>query len=153
MREGEKQDKLVKVSPLVQVLIKCFKKAYTPSQNLSLDESLLLFRGRLSFRQYIKTKAAKYGIKFYEITTSDGYVLNRIIYQGKDTNAKDKGGKTAKLVLELMEDYLNKGHHLFMENFYNSVTFPAIYSPSKLIQLAHSEQIGSIIYKMLLERN
>lgn len=45
---------------------------------------MLLFRGRLSFRQYIKTKKAKYGIKFYVLTTSDGYRLNFKMYQGKN---------------------------------------------------------------------
>ncbi len=125
-RENEKQDKLVKVNRLVTALIDCFNAAYTPSQNLSLDESLLLFRGRLSFRQYIKNKAAKYGIKFYELTTSDGYVLNLIIYQGdqsdepKNPKSNESGGKTEKIVQTLMNPYLNKGHNLFMDNYYNS---------------------------------
>lgn len=120
--EGEKRDKLVKVNRLVDALIKSFNAAYLPSKDLSLDESLLLFRGRLSFRQYIKTKAAKYGIKFYELTTADGYVLNMIIYQGQDPDSKQLGGKTQKIVETLMQPYLDKGHHLFMDNFYNSVT-------------------------------
>lgn len=31
------------------------------------------------------------------------------------------GSKTAKLVFKLMEPYLDKGHELYMDNFYNSV--------------------------------
>lgn len=122
-REDEKQDKLVKVNRLVDALIASFHAAYTAGKNLSLDESLLLFRGRLSIRQYIKTKAAKYGIKFYELTTSDGYVLNLQIYQG-DQGKNDSsllGGKTEKIVKTLMTPYLDKGHNLFMDNFYNSL--------------------------------
>lgn len=106
------------------MLLKTFNEAYSPGKHLSLDESLLLFRGRLSFRQYIKTKAARYGIKFYELTTSDGYVLNMNIYQGKDKN--ESTGKTQRLVLQLMQPYMNKGHHLFMDNFYNSVNLSSI---------------------------
>lgn len=121
-RDGEKQDKLQKVNRLVDALIKSFNVAYIPGKDLSLDESLLLFRGRLSFRLFIKTKAAKYGIKFYELTTADGYVLNIMIYQGKDENSNEPGGKTQKIVETLMKPYLDKGHHLFMDNFYNSVT-------------------------------
>lgn len=120
--EIEEGDKLVKVKRLVDALIESFNAAFLPGKDLSLDESLLLFRGRLSFRQYIKTKAAKYGIKFYELTTSDGYVLMFVIYQGKDANSNSSGNKTQNLVLKLMDPYLNKGHHLFMDNFYNSVT-------------------------------
>ncbi|KAJ6640514.1 PiggyBac transposable element-derived protein 4 [Pseudolycoriella hygida] len=123
-RDDEKRDKLVKVNRLVDALLISFRAAYIPSINLSLDESLLLFRGRLSIRQYIKTKAAKYGVKFYELTTSDGSVLNIIIYQGDqgNDNSVESGGKTEKLVKTLMAPYLDKGHKLFMDNFYNSVS-------------------------------
>lgn len=114
-------DRLSRVKPLLDLLLKIFNDAYKPGKRLSLDESLLLHRGRLLFRQYIKTKAAKYGIKFYELTTSDGYVLNITIYKGADVNSIEKGSKTANIVLQLMQPYLNKGHHLFMDNFYNSV--------------------------------
>lgn len=135
-------DKLVKVRRLMDALIKSFNDAYIPGKDLSLDESLLLFRGRLSFRQYIKTKAAKYGIKFYELTTSDGYVLTFVIYQGKDSSSNDSGSKTEKLVLSLMDRYLNKCHHLFMDNFYNSVALS-----NKL--LSHKTHItGSYIYEI-----
>jgi hypothetical protein len=61
-----------KINPVYKLLIENFQKAYYPDINLSLDESLLLHRGRLAFRQYIKGKKAKYGIKFYELCTPDG---------------------------------------------------------------------------------
>lgn len=153
-REDEKQDKLVKVNRLVDAFIKSFNAAYTPSKDLSLDESLLLFRGRLAIRQYIKIKAAKYGIKFYELTTSDGYVLNIIIYQGKDVNSKESGGKTHKLVQTLMEPYLNKGHNLFMDNFYNSVTLSTyLLSNQTHVTGTLKERIANIIQKKSLQQN
>lgn len=116
------EDKLTKVRPLVDMMRKSFQEAFSPKKNLSLDESLLLFRGRLGFRQYIKIKAAKYGIEFFELTTSDGYVLNFEIYEGKDSKTNElKGEKTQNIVLRLMEPYLSKGHHVFMDNYYNSI--------------------------------
>ncbi|CAK9832785.1 PiggyBac transposable element-derived protein 4 [Anthophora retusa] len=113
-------EKLKKIYPILQPILANFQAAYLPSKTLSLDESLLLFRGRLSFRQYIKGKKAKYGIKLFQLTTPDGYVLNVEIYQGKSDDI-DKTPKTSSLVLRLMQQYLNKGHHLFMDNFYNSI--------------------------------
>jgi hypothetical protein len=62
------------------MLIQNFQKSYFPDE---LDESLLLHRGRLVWRQYIKWKKAKYGIKFYELCTDDVYVLNVDMYKGK----------------------------------------------------------------------
>lgn len=116
-------NKLTRVKPLLQKLLKAFNDAFLPFKELALDESLLLWRGRLSFRQYIKDKAAKYGIKFYELTTSDGYALNIIIFQGKNSDEPDDNtSKTARIVLRLMQPYLGKGHHLYMDNYYNSVS-------------------------------
>nr|CAI5828977.1 unnamed protein product [Callosobruchus analis] len=62
----------------------------------------------------------KYGIKFIELATSDGYVLNIEMYSGaehKDVNMT----KTTALVLRLLKPYLMKGHDVFMDNYYNSV--------------------------------
>lgn len=112
--------KLEKVMPLLHLVLKNFEKTFTPGKDLSLDESLMLFRGRLSFRQYNKGKRARYGIKFYELTTKDGYILNVKKYAGKYVE-ETSGSKTKAVVLKLMDPYLNRGHHLYMDNYYNSV--------------------------------
>lgn len=114
-----KEKKLGKVSDLVSLVNTNFQESYIPGEKLSLDKSLLLFRGRLGFRQYIKSKKARYGIKFFELTTFDGYVLNLEIYQGK----AEIDGKTSSIVKRLMAPYLYRGHHLYMDNFYNSVVY------------------------------
>ncbi|CAK9832786.1 PiggyBac transposable element-derived protein 4 [Anthophora retusa] len=46
--------------------------------------------------------------------------LGLCLLQGKSDDI-DKTPKTSSLVLRLMQQYLNKGHHLFMDNFYNSI--------------------------------
>ncbi|XP_065370768.1 piggyBac transposable element-derived protein 4-like [Calliphora vicina] len=112
--------KLEKVIPLLNLVLRSFRNNYRPNKELSLDESLMLFKGRLSFKQYNKGTRAKYGIKFYELTSNDGFILNAEIYAGKvieDTI----GSKTKTVVLKLMDSFLNRGHHLFMDNYYNSV--------------------------------
>ena len=50
------RDRLHKVRPVVDLLNERCKNVYSPGKNLSVDESLILFKGRLKFRQYIKTK-------------------------------------------------------------------------------------------------
>lgn len=120
---AKKDDKIVK---FIDMLTLNFRKIYKAGEHLSLDESLLLFRGRLHFRQYIKSKKARYGIKFYELTTNDGYVLNIKMYSGKEDDTtlrleRDKTNKTEKIVMKLMRPYLLHGHHLVMDNYYNSV--------------------------------
>ena len=46
-----------------------FRKVYQPSKQLSVDESLILFKGCLHFKQYIKTKRSRFGIKLHELAT------------------------------------------------------------------------------------
>jgi len=117
-----------KIYPVFDMLIQKFQSLYFPDENLSLDESLLLHRGRLTWRQYMKNKKAKYGIKFYELCTHDGYVLNIDMYRGKNTSSTviepnlEGLSKVDNIDINLMKPYLNKGHSLYMDNFYNSVT-------------------------------
>lgn len=110
-----------KIEGFINTLTQNFRNKFNPGVDLSLDESLLLYRGRLMFRQYIKSKKARYGIKFYVLTTSDGYVLNIKMYTGAE-DADSTVRKTDKLVLRLMRPYVLRGHNLYMDNFYNSVT-------------------------------
>jgi hypothetical protein len=105
-----------KVYPVFDMLIQKFQSLYFPDENLSLDESLRLHRGRLKWLQYIKNKKAKYGIKFYKLCSHDGYVLNIDMYKGKNTsstviepNLEGFTTKVDSIVFHLMKPYLNKG--------------------------------------------
>lgn len=58
--DGETRNKTYKVQPLLDKLKK-FIEVYEPGATVIVDESIIPFRGRLSFRQYIKNKANPYG--------------------------------------------------------------------------------------------
>ena len=47
------QDKLWKVRPVLIPLMSAFVSAFKPYKYLCIDDSLLLWKGRLSFKQYI----------------------------------------------------------------------------------------------------
>ena len=51
-------------------------KVYSPGKSLSMDESLVLFKERLSFKQYISSKRARFGIKLYQLCTFNGILLD-----------------------------------------------------------------------------
>ena len=55
--------KLAKIQPLVDVLLPKFRNNYIPTKNISIDESLLGWKGRLSYVQYIPSKRKRFGIK------------------------------------------------------------------------------------------
>ena len=58
------------------------KCVYAPGKDLCIDESLLLFKGRLLFKQCIRTKRACLGIKFYELCTSESIPLYVHLFGG-----------------------------------------------------------------------
>lgn len=84
------EKKLQKVQPVIDHLQRKFCSLYSPSQEIAIDESLLKWQGRLSFAQKIATKAAKVGIKSYELCESNtGYLWRFFIYTGKTNDFSD----------------------------------------------------------------
>ena len=49
-------DRRSKIEPLLKLLLPNFRKAYIPVKQLSADESVITFKGLVSFRQYLKGK-------------------------------------------------------------------------------------------------
>jgi hypothetical protein len=103
-------DPLYKIRPLLNLFTQRIKEIYYPGKELCLDESMLLWRGRLSFRQYIQNKRHKHGIKLYMLSGPSGLVQDVLIYTG--ANDPDVGGKghANKVVRKLMDRFLCCGH-------------------------------------------
>ncbi|XP_069161378.1 piggyBac transposable element-derived protein 4-like [Procambarus clarkii] len=109
-------DKLIKVRPVMDYLRHRFQEVYYPIRELCLDEGTMAWRGRLSFKVYNPSKPDKYGVKFYMLAEStSGYIYSFEVYSGI-------GRTIIETVTGLMRPLLNKGHHLYMDNYYNSVT-------------------------------
>lgn len=117
--EPKPSDRLYKIRPLVNYFNTKMLEIYYPDKNLSLDESMVLWRGRLMFRQYMKNKKHKYGVKLYLVTGPDSTVLKFCVYTGI---LDDYGGKghAANIVLHLTEEKLDVGHAIYLDNYYNS---------------------------------
>jgi hypothetical protein len=87
---------------------------------------LALWKGRLSFKQYILLKSSKCGIKSYKLCESDsGYLWSFIIYTGRDTRFQstlisEEKSEMAPIVFSSVEPLLDKEHTLWMDNFYNA---------------------------------
>jgi len=113
-------DRLFKIRPLINYFNIKMNNIYYPNKELSLDESMVLWRGRLIFRQYIQNKRHKYGVKLYMLTEPNGLIIKFAVYTGI---LDDLGGKghAANVVLHLMSEKLNNGHSIYMDNFYNSI--------------------------------
>lgn len=115
---------VLKCSFWLIILITRWNQFITLRKNICIDEGMVLWRGRLYFRQYIKGKRHKYGIKLYSLCDPHGLILRFFMYCGV---LDDYGGHghAANVVLKLMQGKLNCGHSLFMDNYYNSYPIAA----------------------------
>lgn len=112
-------DRLYKVRPLIDYFNNKINSIYYPKKELSLDESMVLWREHLIFRQYIQNKRHKYGIKLYMLTEPAGLVLKFAVYTGVHDDIGGKG-HAANVVLHLMDEKFKNGYSLYMDYFYNS---------------------------------
>ena len=109
-------DKLYKVRPLIDHLVPKLKENYNPSKNLSVDEAMIGFKGRLSFKQYMPMKPTRFGIKVWELCDSkSGYCCNFEIYTGKKEDNPITNGLGYDVVYRLSSPYHNQGHHLYFD--------------------------------------
>lgn len=119
--DSQDNNRLNKIEPLTTFFNNKMSAIYEPSENLSLDESMVLFRGRLVFCQYIKNKRHKYGIKLYMLTEPEGLVHRIMIYSGQGHDTSTDFSHTEYVVLKLMEGLDSCGRSLYMDNYYNSI--------------------------------
>jgi hypothetical protein len=83
----------------------------------------MLWKGRLGFKQYIPPKRHQFGIKLFQLVDCETkFILDFIIYTGSNTEYQITPGLglSGSVVMELMQRYLNKGHHLYIDNCYTS---------------------------------
>jgi hypothetical protein len=117
------RDRLHKIRQICDIFKRQWKSVYSPGRDLSVDESLVLFKGRLAFKQYIRTKRARFGIKFYTLSTDHGITLDNIIYSGRLEEQLDRVDGflvTEKITITLMKDYLQEGRVLYIDNYYTT---------------------------------
>lgn len=80
------KDRLFKIRCVADQFKTTFKNMLYPFQNLVIDEGLLLFKGRLSFRKFIPSTRHRFGVKFFVMVDCEtGYILDFIIYTSGTT--------------------------------------------------------------------
>nr|XP_012148632.1 PREDICTED: piggyBac transposable element-derived protein 4-like [Megachile rotundata] len=108
-------DRLFKVQFIIDYFSKKFKENFNLSQNISIDEGIIPWCGRLNFKVYNPSKITKYGILIRMLCDSTtGYISTFKIYCGA-------GQPLAKTVMELLTLSYGKWHHLYMDNYASAV--------------------------------
>lgn len=112
-------DKLYKIRPLLDHLSANFLNYFEPGKNQSIDESMILFKGRSSIKQYMPMKPIKRGYKVWVRADESGYICEFQVYTGKLNSAETSLGK--RVVIDLTRNLVGKYHHVYFDNFFTSV--------------------------------
>jgi hypothetical protein len=119
-------DRFIKLGKIRPDIIQNFKAAIVPGEFLCIDETLLAFKGRLSFLQYNPKKRTRFGIKqFLLCDCSLQFVVDILPYQGKSTIIADRDwikdvGFGGAAVLSLLQNHLGRGHKVILDNWFMS---------------------------------
>ena len=92
---------------------------------LSLDEAMIKWRGRLRLKIYNPRKLTKYGILVSMVSKSEtGYLCNLEIYT-------DEGKKLQETILLVLQPYLGSWHHIYQDDYYNTMSTSEILLENK----------------------
>ena len=104
---------------------------FSAGDNFAVDESLTLYKGRLHFRQYIKSKRKHFGLKLFSLCPSDpagkGYTWNFCLYtpglydQMREDPELAVLSKSERVPVYLMKTLLNQGRHIILNDWYSSM--------------------------------
>ena len=100
-------------------MIDSYKQIFSPG-NIIVNETMVPWRGRLTFRQYIPTKSHKYDIKLYKLCFTEGYTWSAKVYSRREITGSKQVSMAENVCIELAAELLNEGRALSVNNFYTS---------------------------------
>lgn len=78
-------DKTYRVREFLNLILRNSQQLYRLDREITIDETMVPHKGRLSFKQYIKNKPIRWGIKLWVLCEAKtGYVYNFDVYLGKE---------------------------------------------------------------------
>lgn len=119
-RDDPNVDKIFKIRPFMELVLKNWQEHYTPSVNVSVDESIIAYKGRTRMMQYMPAKPHKWGVKAWVLAEAKtGYIYNWDIYRGAEAG-NTEGGITQRVVMNITKPLHHKNYHVYMDNFFSS---------------------------------
>ncbi|VEN40135.1 unnamed protein product [Callosobruchus maculatus] len=116
-------DKFAPIREIFEIFLANFQNNFIPSEFLTVDEQLLAFRGRCSFKQYIPSKPARYGIKVFALVDAKtAYTFNLEPYVGTQPDGPYKFSNSPdEIVLRLVHPVEGTNRNITGDNWFTSI--------------------------------
>ena len=128
-RDPDNANPLYRLQNIIDIISIKFENFYIPKKEVSIDESIVKFKGRSKFSHYIPNKASKRGFKLYKLCESKTAYLSKFMIV-TNKNEKIKLDQTKKeelqanvgesIVSTLGKHIFNKGYVIYTDNFFTS---------------------------------
>ena len=109
------------MKPFLEHLQAACKANFNCGKNITVDEAMNPYKGKLFIKQRILGKPVRWGIKLFPLCDSEtAYVSRFDVYLEKARDNEDISaiGKGGAVIACLTEDFQHKGHCLFVDNWY-----------------------------------
>lgn len=116
-RGTEAYDCLHRVKLLLDLIRNRCLSIYHPKQHMSVDERMIATKARIFFKQYMKAKLSKWGIKLFVMADVNGYTVDFKIYTGKSKFQSGKGMSFDVVTSLVNWDYIGSGYVIYYDNF------------------------------------
>ena len=115
--KGTHRSVVQKIAPHYDRCLAAFPYYCTPPIMLTMDESMVRFKGRSPWKTLVRGKPTPTGYKFFTLA-SHGYLLTFDIFRGRAEERKK--GYIHQLVLQMTKPWYYKQHVLFTDNYFTS---------------------------------
>jgi hypothetical protein len=119
---NETDDKINNMHPVYDNLFTKFREMFFLDNRVTVDESLMLLKGRIGWKQFIRAKWARFGIKTFDLCEcSSGYVFSNTVYTGKgmDIMGNIELWLSGSIEMSLLTCYWMRAE-LYLDNWYSS---------------------------------
>ena len=134
--------RLWEATPLVDMLNRKWSDALNAGRDLTIDETMIAFRGAHVAVQYLPKKPIPIGFKCFTISTIKGYCFAQKLYPCKHEDKKLAKGFTTQVVKDLIQPYANAQNDT--NKYWRCVCFDSFYTNVPLAKYLFDRGVLSV---------
>ena len=118
----DRANKADKINGVIEYLNKKWVETYPYTKYLSIDEAMTSYKGSVCFKQYMKEKHKRFGIKLFSKASADrGYCYHMLLYTGKAFQYDKRYGIGTTVVMKLSKGHENQGYHFTFDSYFSNL--------------------------------